>query len=62
MASPGSRGIQRIISVPPLVNTRTNVGRLAPSTGVYGKRIGGTPDIRAVKVRGKRAPRGKGTI
>ena len=52
----------KIITIPPLPGTSTNVGRIASSTGVYGKRISGTPDVRAVKVRGKRAPKGRGTI
>jgi hypothetical protein len=52
----------KIITVPPLVGTSTNVGRIAPSPGIYGSRVAGTPPINAVKVRGKRAPKGRGTI
>jgi hypothetical protein len=53
----------KIISVPPLVNTSTNVSRSTPSTGIYGKKVGGSaPSSIAVKRRGPRVRRGRGTI
>lgn len=42
----------------PIVKTkfprgRTRVGRIRPSTGIYGKRVGGRPNANAVKQRGR---------
>jgi hypothetical protein len=55
------KGIGRT-TIPAMTGTFTNVSRIASSTGIYGLRISGSPDVRAVKVRGKRVPKGRGSI
>lgn len=43
----------RIIFTPPNYG-KTTVGKIAPSTGIYGKRVSGTPTQTAVRIRGRR--------
>ena len=55
------KGIGRT-TIPAMTGTFTNVGRIASSTGVYGPLISGSRPYGAVKVRGKRVPKGRGSI
>lgn len=55
------KGIGRT-TIPPMTGTFTNVSRIASSTGIYGPHVGGQPIAYAVKVRGKRLPKGRGSI